>query len=110
MLIKQINSSFEEIFNNLLSNEKNTNWSLLTTHFALEYLNSIDKEKYSYIKGFLKKEDFFNIKLPSHGHLKDFKTGILLFPKNTLVIDIVEYYENQNINYTKDCSDLICFL
>ena len=103
MLINEKKSSIKEILKYLADHKYDTEWSTLTTHFAVDYINRF-KDKYNNcVKGLLPKEIFFSILLPFHGHMEDFATGILLFPDNTSVKKALNYYKNPNPCYSKEC-------
>jgi len=107
-LIDERISSVEDVLLSLNEHKKDTEWSIKTTDFAINHIKKFE-QKYNKncAKGFLPKKYFFDILLPSHGHLKDWETGILLFPYNVSVEKALEYHKISNPLYTKDCLEMI---
>lgn len=90
----------------VVNNNLTTEWSKLTKHFLLDYLKS---NKFYCLKTKLKTSFLKNVLLPKHGHLKDYETGIILFPNNITVKEAIYAYKNPPLNYTSECQDLILF-
>jgi len=109
-LISMEESSTKDVLGSLAKHENDTEWSKKTTHFAISYLKKFESEYKIVSKGFLSKELLFDIILPSHGHMEDLATGIILFPENVTLKEALEYYKKPNPKYTKDCSDWVLFL
>lgn len=110
-LIKEEASSVKDVLASLAEHKNDTEWSTRTTHFAISHIKEFEKEYDDYcVKGFLSKKFFLDILLPSHGHMEDLRTGILLFPENVSVKEALEYYKTQDQRYTKDCSRCILLL
>lgn len=91
---------------NTTNDSLTTEWSKLTKHFLLDYLKS---SEFYCVKTKLKTSFLKNILLPKHGHLKDYETGIILFPNNVTVQEAVDDYKKPPQNYTNECKDLILF-
>ena len=109
-LIHNEETSVKDVLASLVEHENDTDWSAKTTHFAISHIKEFEKKYYDCVRGFLPKELFLDTILPFHGHMKDFETGILLFPDNISVKNALEYCKKPNLKYTKECADMILFL
>jgi hypothetical protein len=110
MLINEKKSSTKEVLRYLADHKYDTEWSTLTTHFAVDYINRFEDKYSSCVRGFLQKDLFLDILLPYHGHMEDFVTGIVLFPEDTSVKIALDYYKTPNPCYSKECLNHILFL
>jgi len=106
-LINEQKSSLEEVVTHLDQQKAGTAWATKTNDLATNYAKHLG-EVYgdSWYKGLLPKELFLEIVLPNHGHYEDKH----LFPDNTPVSEVLAYYRNAPLDYTKDCLDLIQYL
>lgn len=103
--------SIQDVITSLVKHKDDTEWSAKTTHFAIDHIKEFENAYNDRcVKGLLSKEYFLDVLLPFHGHMEDFKTGILLFPDNVSVKEAIEYCKNPHPKYTKNCSDYISFL
>lgn len=95
--------SIEEIIDTVDSN-LTTEWSKLTKDYLFKYLRS---HKFNCLRTQLKTSFLKDVLLTKHGHLKDYETGIILFPNNVTLREAVDSYKNPPPNYTNECQDLI---
>jgi hypothetical protein len=102
---KKSSISIEEIIDTINKN-LTTEWSKKTRPYLLNYLRSY---KFYCLRTKLKTSLLKDVLLPKHGHLKDYETGIILFPNNVTVEEAVCAYKNPPQDYTEECSDLILF-
>lgn len=110
-LINEKKVSIKDVIASLLKHKDDTEWSLKTTHFAIDHIKEFESEYNDRcVRGLLSREYFLNILLPFHGHMEDFATGILLFPDNVSVKETMEYCKKPDPKYTKNCSDYILLL
>ena len=73
---KKSSISIEEIIDTINKN-LTTEWSKKTRPYLLNYLRSY---KFYCLRTKLKTSLLKDVLLPKHGHLKDYETGIILFP------------------------------
>lgn len=108
-LIDEEKTSIEEVTNNLLAQKFGTNWAEKTNQFAIDYAIHLG-EVYgdSWYKGFLPKEFFMDILLPSHPHSMTKEN--LFFPIDTPVRDAYNLIEKFDTEYAKECKELIHYL
>jgi hypothetical protein len=103
-LLNQETTTYEAVLQNLRHDAEGTEWAAHThvySDYYAKHLNSTQTD--SWHAGYLPKEWFLSIALQQHGHLTEGETGPLLFPEDTPVSRIAEYYHTVDPQYPQDC-------
>lgn len=108
-LFHQEKSTMEEVLKELDLETPDTPWARKTNILAADYARHLTEVyKNNWSKGLLPKELFYEILLSKHQH--SFEDDGCIFPLDTPITHVLDFYKDNDSKYAKECMDAIVSL